>query len=464
MANIQERRDKSSKLISYSIRVHRGRGADGKQLKPWTATFDVAPTWTEKSARKKAEAFAATFEAGCRAGTTTDSRIRFEEYCNYVIDLKERRGKKRSTIERYRELAERIYPEIGNLKLKDIRADHLNTLYDKLGEEGGRKGGGRATAKMNLAAYIKEKKITKASISIRSHLAASTVAAAIVGKPVSVPTAKAVSEALGLKLEKAFAVEEKSGRLAEKTVLEHHRLISTVLHQAEKENLVAFNAAAKATPPAPQKKEPNYFQPETVYAILDAADKEPLKYRAFVYLCVVTGARRGEIAALKWDKVDLTTGRIDIDLNLLYSPKHGIYEDSTKSGEKRPLKIPLEVVNILKQLRKQQTETRLRVGEYWTDTGYIFTRDNGQHMNPQTWTGWMDDFSKRHQLPHVNPHAFRHTAASVLISKHTDIVTVSKLLGHASPDTTAKYYSHMIEAAKAAASDTITDVLLRKQA
>ena len=56
MANIQERRDKAGKLISYSIRVHRGRGTDGKQLKPWTATFEVLPTWTEKSARKKAEA------------------------------------------------------------------------------------------------------------------------------------------------------------------------------------------------------------------------------------------------------------------------------------------------------------------------------------------------------------------------------------------------------------------------
>ena len=74
MANIQERRDKTGRLISYSLRVHRGRGPDGKQLKPWTATFEVSPTWTEKSARKKAEAFAATFEKECRAGVTTDSR------------------------------------------------------------------------------------------------------------------------------------------------------------------------------------------------------------------------------------------------------------------------------------------------------------------------------------------------------------------------------------------------------
>ena len=88
MANLQERRDKSGKLISYSIRVHRGRGADGKQLKPWTATF----------------------EKECREGVTSDSRLRFEEYCNYVIGLKEQRGIKHSTIVRYRELTERLYP------------------------------------------------------------------------------------------------------------------------------------------------------------------------------------------------------------------------------------------------------------------------------------------------------------------------------------------------------------------
>ena len=88
MANLQERRDKSGKLISYSIRVHRGRGADGKQHKPWTATF----------------------EKECREGVTSDSRLRFEEYCNYVIGLKEQRGIKHSTIVRYRELTERLYP------------------------------------------------------------------------------------------------------------------------------------------------------------------------------------------------------------------------------------------------------------------------------------------------------------------------------------------------------------------
>ena len=128
MANIQPRYDKNGKLISYSIRVHRGRGPDGRQLKPWTTSFPVSPTWTEKSARKKAEAFAATFEKECRAGTTIDSRLKFAEYCDYVIDLKESRGAKHRTTTRYKELTERIYPAIGHIKLRDLRADHLKRV------------------------------------------------------------------------------------------------------------------------------------------------------------------------------------------------------------------------------------------------------------------------------------------------------------------------------------------------
>lgn len=147
MANIQECRDKSGKLISYSVRVHRGWGPDGRQLKPWTATFEVSPTWTEKSAKKKAVAFAATFEKECRAGITSDSRQTFQSYCDYVLELKESRRAKHSSIVRYRELTARIYPAIGHIKLKDLRADHLNALYTVLGKEGSGTGSAHATAR-----------------------------------------------------------------------------------------------------------------------------------------------------------------------------------------------------------------------------------------------------------------------------------------------------------------------------
>ena len=85
-------------------------------------------------------------------------------------------------------------------------------------------------------------------------------------------------------------------------------------------------------------------------------------------------------------------------------------------------------------------------------------------MNPDSITGWLKDFSARHNLPHINPHAFRHTVASVLLANGTDIVTVSKQLGHASVNTTENFYSHIIEENKARASECIADVLLRKKA
>ena len=67
-------------------------------------------------------------------------------------------------------------------------------------------------------------------------------------------------------------------------------------------------------------------------------------------------------------------------------------------------------------------------------------------------------------LPHINPHAFRHTEASVLLANGTDIVTVAAQLGHASANTTENFYAHIIEENKARASECIADVLLRKKA
>lgn len=394
MANIQERRDKSGKLISYSIRVHRGRGMDGKQLKPWTATFEVSPTWTEKSARKKAEAFAATFEKECREGVTTDSRQKFQAYCDYVIGLKEQRGVKHSTIVRYKELTSRIYPQIGHIKLKELRADHLNDLYTLLGQDGQSKRGGKLSAK---------------------------------------------------------------------TILEHHRLISTVLEQATKEGLVPFNVASRATLPKVERKEVNFFQPEQVAAIREALEREPMKWKTLVHLLLITGARRGEVLGLKWDKVDFEGNRIYICNSVLYSPDVGIYESSPKTERsRRYVTLPPETMQLLRRYRAWQAEERLRLGEYYQNQGFVFSQDNGNPMHPDSVTDWLKKFSRRHDLPHINPHAFRHTMASMLYFHGVDSVSISKRLGHAQVSTTANIYAHVMEEADQRNADILSEVFLKK--
>lgn len=395
MANLQPRRDKNGRLISYSIRVHRGRGADGRQLKPWTATFDVSPTWSEKTARKKAEAFAATFEKQCREGLVSDTRQTFAQYAEYVLALKEQRGDAHKSIVDYRSMAARIYPELGHVKLRDLQAHHLNAFYGKLMQPGQNKRTG--------------------------------------------------------------------GGLSAKTVLRYHRFISIVLAQAVKEGLVPFNAASRAEPPRAEKHKADYLQPADISAINAALLSEPLKWRTLVHLLMVTGARRGEVLGLKWEDVDLERGRVFICRSISYTPDRGVYEGKpkTKSSE-RYVAIPPETVSLLREYRVWQIEERFRLGEYYQDRGFAFTRDDGGPMHPDSVTTWLDRFSKRHGLPHLHPHAFRHTAASMLLYAGMDVVSVASRLGHSQVSTTTDVYAHVLAEADVKSADILSDIYFKK--
>ena len=302
---------------------------------------------------------------------------------------------KHSTIVRYRELTRRIYPQIGHIKLRELRADHLNDLYTLLGQEGLNKRTG--------------------------------------------------------------------GKLSAKTILEHHRLISTVLEQAVKEGLVPFNVASRATLPKAEHKEVNYFQPEQVAAIRDALELEPIKWKTLVHLLLITGARRGEILGLKWDNVDFAGNRIYICNSVLYSADVGIYETTPKTERsKRYITLPVESMQLLREYRVWQIERRLQLGGYYQDRGFLFTQEDGGPMHPDSVTDWLNKFSIRHGLPHINAHAFRHTMASMLYFNGVDSVSISKRLGHAQVSTTANIYAHVMEQADQRNADILSDIFLKK--
>ena len=462
MANLQPRRDKSGKLISYSVRVHRGRGADGRQLKPWTATFDVSPTWSERTARKKAEAFAATFEKQCREGLTSDGRKKFAEYCDYVIGLKEQRGAKHSTVVRYRELTERIYPAIGHIKLNELRADHLNSLYTELSKPGSAKSRSRARSKTDLAAVLKERGISRAKLAGATGLPLNKVYAAVRGERVNAEAAGEICAALGLKLSDAFIVMAEAKTLSAKTILEHHRLISAVLEQALKEGLVAVNVASRATLPKAERKEVNYFQPKQIAAIREALEHETLKWKTLVHMLLITGARRGEILGLKWASVDFENSRVYICNSVLYSADIGIYESTPKTEKsKRYIYLPAETMQLLREYRSWQRTEIERLDGYYLDRGFVFAQDTGAPMHPDSVTDYLKKLSRRYGLPHLNPHAFRHTMASMLYYNGVDSVSISKRLGHAQVSTTSNIYAHVIESADRKNAEILSDIFLK---
>ena len=452
MPYIEERRNAHGEITSYRIVVSAGMDYNGKQIRRRTIWTPPRYGMSEYQMKKEATAAAYKFEEQINQGYQLDNNQTFAQYAQYVLDLKERTGVKPTTIDRYIDMLPRINEQIGHLKLNKIRPQHLNELYKNLAESA-RQDNMRAVAKKTLNIALKRSKLPKAEIARRANVAASTITAVTRGDPVRLSTAEAIAEALGSDLKSLFTITNDSTPLSNKTILEHHRLISTILSQADKELLIPFNPAAKATPPKVQKTSPDYYQPEEMDLILDALEKAPIRWKAITYLLIDTGCRRSEVMGLKWENVELDTGVITIETALLYTKEKGIYEGPPKNGQVRAVKLAPQSLALLKKYKLEQTRLRLLNGDRWVNSGYVFTKDDGQCMHPDSITYWLDRFSKKHNLPHIHPHAFRHTAASTMIANGVDLVTTAAELGHADATTTAMIYAHQIARQRAKAAD-----------
>jgi integrase len=246
--------------------------------------------------------------------------------------------------------------------------------------------------------------------------------------------------------------------------VEHHRLIHAVLEQAVMEGLIPTNPADRVIPPKAERKEVNYFQPEEVERIREALVTEPIKWKTLTHLFLITGARRGEILGIKWQDCDFDRHTIRLCRNVQYSSDRGIYIDTTKTKTSdRTVSVPPETMQLLRQYRAWQGSERMRLGAYYENEDFLFTQENGHPMHPDSVTDWMAKFSERHDLPHINPHAFRHTMASILYFRGADSVSISKRLGHAQVSTTANIYAHVIAQADEKNAEILGDAFLAKK-
>lgn len=464
MPSIEPRRNTKGKITSYRLTVSTGTNYMGKPIRHRTIWMPPQKNMTESQMKKAATAAAYKFEELIRSGFMIDNDWNFAGYAQHALELKERAGVRPATVDRYIEMLPRINHAIGHLKLTQIRPQHLNDFYEDLTKRSKRQNCTRAVAKEALLQKIAELKLSKATLSRRAHIAASTITVVTRGDPVQLSTAQAISQALECELSDLFTIKEQTFSLSSKTILEHHRLISSILAQAEKEMLITYNPAAKATPPRVEKTAPNYYQPEEMDRILDTLDAEaPLRWKTITYLLIDTGCRRGEIMGLKWNNVDLSEGLITIDCALLYTKSKGIYEGPTKTRDIRALKLSPQCLDILKQWYNHYTDLAKHNESHFSKTSYVFARDDGSPMHPDSITDWLNKFSRKHNLPHIHPHAFRHTAASTMIANGMDLITTAAELGHRSPTTTATIYAHEFAIARAKAAKLRAGVFYNRQ-
>ena len=137
--------------------------------------------------------------------------------------------------------------------LQDIRPFHLNQFYNNLSEKGIRQMADRAIGKPEFRDMLKEKKLSMAKIAKLTGIAESTVNQAGKGQPILRQKAEAIAAAAQIDFDKLFTVQEHNEPLSNTSINAYHRFNHIVLAQAEKEMLVPYNAATKATPPPKEK-------------------------------------------------------------------------------------------------------------------------------------------------------------------------------------------------------------------
>jgi len=108
--------------------------------------------------------------------------------------------------------------------------------------------------------------------------------------------------------------------------------------------------------------------------------------------------------------------------------------------------LPDIVVDVLREVRREQLEQRIALGlGKLDDSALVFpARDDGVSRPTNLSSGWAD-VAEVVDLPGVTFHALRHTHASMLIDAGLDVVKISKRLGHADPSITLKVYAHLFQ-------------------
>lgn len=236
--------------------------------------------------------------------------------------------------------------------------------------------------------------------------------------------------------------------LSPKTIKNIHGTLHKALQQAVKNRYITFNPSDSCELPKAEKAELKPLDDDQIGQFLRAVKGH--RHEDLFVVTLFTGMRQGEVCGLMWDCVDLEAGTILVKRQL-QSPRKkgdGYYLASTKNGKGRSLTVAPFVVAALRRVKVAQLENRLKYGEVWEDTGFVFTNEIGQHLRPK---GVYDEFKRvveKMGCPGFRFHDLRHSYAVASLRSGDDIKTVQENLGHATAAFTLNTYAHVTEQMK----------------
>lgn len=224
-----------------------------------------------------------------------------------------------------------------------------------------------------------------------------------------------------------------------------HSVLRRALKVAVQKKKLASSPASTDAMDAPPAKhdevEPIPFA--DVKKILAATEGDPYEARWSVALSL--GLRPGEARGLRWDDVDLKTGRMTVAQQLQRRKGRGLVSETPKSKSGiRDWQLPASLLTALKAHKKAQNELKLKAGDQWQESGLVFTLENGRPIDAKVDRERWHALLKRAGVTQRRLYDARHSAATMLLAQDVPPRVVMYLLGHSSMQVTSKY-QHAVE-------------------
>lgn len=246
--------------------------------------------------------------------------------------------------------------------------------------------------------------------------------------------------------------EQQERGLSTDTLKSIRAVLFASMQQAVENKIISQNPVAGVKLPKSkrEKEEMHPLVDEQIGQFLQAATGK--KHRDLFFVAMFTGMRRNEILGLTWDCIDFTHGTIRLYRQL--RPIKGGFEFAPlKNSTPRTFSPAADVMQTLKEIRKQQAEQRLKAGESWQDNNLVFAQADGRCLCGQAVYIQFKSIVESLGLPKVRFHDLRHTYATLALQNGVDPKTVSQILGHKKVAFTLDMYGHVSDTMQRTAAD-----------
>jgi integrase len=200
------------------------------------------------------------------------------------------------------------------------------------------------------------------------------------------------------------------------------------------------------------------WAPEQLRRFLDVAKDDRL-FAAWV-LYATTGMRRGEVAGLAWDRVDLVERRLSVVRGLSIVGGKPVFSEPKTAKGRRVVPLDEFTTDALRAHRKHQLEERIFVGEAWEESGLVFTEPTGRAINPDKLLIYFRRLAAKADLPRIRLHDVRHSYASAALAAGIPAKVVSERLGHGGVVITLSTYQHVLPSMQEEAAERVAGLIL----